>query len=751
MSELFYNRDRNVTGVTPITGLIISPKQGSSVTFTTRIYETVFPNKVKARMGQSLNSVKAEYNLMFGSRETEAAQIIDYLESRSGVLPAVLEDVSNIYQTISGFADEFSFSTAANNSFETTCRLVIDNRSAKTNWSGLSFLNFDFQQWQAGETIPKYAIRYFEYDSSNKFNNYFYSTGEHISSAANGPFSTGSFWSQDLFFEQDVAFSVGTQPDIGRVELNGSFPVRITDKKNIHNIESATLRFSNVSTEKAKALLHFAETKFGETKFLYQCPKIYKPKVFYCPTWRHTWNFSTHTVEFDISEDPLGILPRNNSPAITMTQNNGWNDLEFSTYSTNDLSVISYDGGERVSAANGEVLKHWDDTNVEHTIDVYGPVTGLLVSDHRINSLVVGETSKVKNLSAPRNQLSFADLGSCRKLEHVDLGTNSLTELTVDGLTNLQTIDISSNRISILDITDCQSLTGIRASGNLLSSAQINSHLDALVNFGNYSGNYDVADGEYVDFENNDLLSGQGFSDAAILGWRSWSLNFDNAKIPFAPLNYSQVAAQYEQESITGVVGGQSIFTWDDSIGNYNASRFVISDHDRPQYVPASIGQRSALRFNGDSYLTQTISKSFGQTYGIFAVVKPSNSGMMTVFSDRFDRGLFISGNRLRSEANLTDNTFGELSGDSWNVVGFYSDVSGISGAVNSQTPSGAVKSANNLTFPGVIGRTYTGAFGNGAPKAYYGDISEIVITSGVTDFAKMMRDLGAKHGIEIL
>ena len=78
MSELFYNRDRNVTGVTPITGLLIAPKQGSSVIFTSRAHESIFPNKVKARMGQSLNSVKAEYNLAFGSRETEAAQIIDY-------------------------------------------------------------------------------------------------------------------------------------------------------------------------------------------------------------------------------------------------------------------------------------------------------------------------------------------------------------------------------------------------------------------------------------------------------------------------------------------------------------------------------------------------------------------------------------------------------------------------------------------------------------------------------------------------
>lgn len=86
-------------------------------------------------------------------------------------------------------------------------------------------------------------------------------------------------------------------------------------------------------------------------------------------------------------------------------------------------------------------------------------------------------------------------------------------------------------------------------------------------------------------------------------------------------------------------------------------------------------------------------------SYGIFAVVKPENSGRMTVFSDRFNRSMSISGNTLVSKGNLTNNFFGELSGDSYNIVGIYSDGSSISGAVNSQTPEVQSKSSNNFFF----------------------------------------------------
>lgn len=106
-------------------------------------------------------------------------------------------------------------------------------------------------------------------------------------------------------------------------------------------------------------------------------------------------------------------------------------------------------------------------------------------------------------------------MGGSRNLEFVDLNHNSLKELSLDSLIGLR-INISSNRITELDISDYVALLEF---DNSLSAAQINSHLDALVNFQNYSGSYTASDFEYSDFEQLVDVSGRGFSDAAILGW----------------------------------------------------------------------------------------------------------------------------------------------------------------------------------------------------------------------------------------
>jgi hypothetical protein len=122
-------------------------------------------------MGQSLNSVVADYNLSFNIQDTEAAQVLNYLESRSGYLPVVMNDASNIYQTISGFADDFSWTAKSNSENDISARIVIDNRSPKLNWSGLSFVQNDLVQWSTGESVTRNSIRYFEADNQNKFNN----------------------------------------------------------------------------------------------------------------------------------------------------------------------------------------------------------------------------------------------------------------------------------------------------------------------------------------------------------------------------------------------------------------------------------------------------------------------------------------------------------------------------------------------------------------------------------------------------
>ncbi len=760
MSDLFYNRDRNITGVSELTGLTVAPIYGSSVSFSTRTSEIKYPNRVLRRMGQSLNSVVAEYNLSFKVRDDEAAETLNYLESRSGNLPVAMNDASSIYRTISGFADDFSWTARSNVDNEIAARIVIDNRSPQLNWSGLAFVNSDLRQWATGEAVPPYSIRYFEADNQNKFNNFFYCTGQHVSAASNAPFSTGSMWTQDLFLDQSFDYSIATKPDVSKIEFANSFHQRIRDKKHIHSVENLTLKFDGLSDAQTKAILHFAESKFGELKFLYRAPKIYnRDKIFFCPSWRHTWIYkNSNSVELDLVEDPLGVLPKNNSPAILLTQKEGQSYFDFSTSSVNGFSLVGYGAEDKQIIVDGVTSKPW--SGESKSVSIFGAVTGFSSENQRLDSVSLSDRSSISNLSLPRSNLSQVLLNESRRLKHLDLTTNSLTEISLRNMPNLESVKLADNRISELDITTNSSLTGLYLSGNKLSAGEINSCLDALVNIGNYSGVFDVADGEFSDFENNSPLSGAAFADINILGWKRWTINSDNAKIPLDASGYSAPVCHFKQEGITGYSNGQTIFTWNDSIGNRDASRIVVSDSLRPRLDENQIGARPALYFNGESYLEQSSSLSTPNQYAIFAVVKPASSGYMSVFSDYWNRGLTISGNRLYSKTNLGNTFFAELSGDSYNVVGIYGGAAGvITGAVNTQTPSTGLKvDSSNLVLPGSIGNNRYGPLGilttghNGqTPGPFIGHISEVVVATGEVNFPLMMRDLGAKHGLEII
>jgi phage-related protein len=760
MSDLFYNRDRNIIGVTELTGLTISPTYGSSVSFSTRASEVKYPNRVLRRMGQSLNSVIAEYNLSFKVRDEEAAQILNYFESRSGTLPVVMQDASNIYQTISGFADDFSWTARSNTENEVAARIVIDNRSPQLNWSGLSFVNQDIEQWKIGESVNNYAIRYFEADNQNKFNNFFYCTGNHVSSPSNAPFSTGSMWTQNLFLDTAFEYSVATKPDVSRIEFSNSFYQRVYDKKNIHSIENLNLKFNGLTDTQTKSLLHFVESKFGELKFIYRAPKIYnRDKIFFCPSWRHTWVYkNSNNIELDLIEDTLGVLLKNNSPAILINQHNDESSIKFTVDSINDFFLLSYNGGEKFVQVDGLVDKHW--VNSPETVGIYGAATGVFIKDQRIESFSLSDRSSIKSLSLPSNTISQALVSDSRKLEHLDLTSNSLSELSIAGLTNLKSLKIANNRISTLDTYSNSSLTGLYCSGNKFSSTQINNCLDAFVNFQNHSGVFDLKDGEFVDFQNNEKIGSFSFNNINTLGWRGWTINADNVKIPLDVSGYGYPICHFQQDTLKDSKNGESIFTWRDSIRNYNASRSVVTDSLRPRFDELELNARPALYFNGESYLTQSTYLDCPNQYAIFAVVKPQSNGTMSVFSDYWNRGMMISNNRLYSKTNLGNTFFAELSGNSYNVVGIYGGAAGIiTGAVNTQTPSTGLKVGNsNIVFPGSIGINRYGSNGvlstghdSQVPAPFIGHISEIVVMTGDVNFSLMMRDLGAKHGLEIL
>lgn len=740
MSEYFYNRDRNITGIQLLTG-VGSPTYGSSASFTVKNNEFLYPGQIKRSMASCLNSLVGEYSLIFRTREEEAQQIINYFESRSGVLPAVVADESSIYHPISGFVDEFSWAAKTNAEYELTTKIVVDNVSSQLNWSGLAFANVPLVSWTTGESIGKYDVRYFEFDSADKTNNFFYCTGDHISSAANSPFSTGSMWTQELFYLENIDYSIADQPSVGRIDFSSSFPQRLKTDKNIHAVKRLTLKFDKISDKQTSSILHFVESKFGNKKFAYQIPKIYnRPKLFSCPSWRHSWLYkNSNSVEIDLVEDPLGIISSEVSPSISLVQNAGWSSLNYNVDSIQDSSVWNFGSGNQV-VTDGYHSQVWTQTGANSAMG-YGLISDFSSTNQRINYFELNSRAKVSSINISGNLATDIRLNKNKFLRHLNLSNNSLGELSLTGMTGLLSCHLENNSLEELSVYSCSNLTGLYLSGNSLSYSELSGVLNDLVNNGQYSGSLQATDGSYPN--SNDPIQGASIVDAATLGWRGWDVGFDNVELPFIP---TSKVFWYQQESITGYQNGQGIFQWTDSQNNVSASQFTVIDSLRPTYLTNQYGARPKLLFNWQASLYATGNGIvLNEPFSIFGAIEYSSNDVMSIVSDMSGIGVFVSGGNL-SVKNPSDSSLKSLGAlnTGLNIFGVSFFNGGISGSINSLSlNSGVSTSTSAFNSSLYIGASTGGQYLKGA-------ISELIISSGVVNHSDMMYGLGIKHGTQL-
>ncbi len=166
-------------------------------------------------------------------------------------------------------------------------------------------------QFQPGD-----LTEYFKTDGiagyRNKLNNFYYCLYNHNSKRGvdTEPTDPLTPWKQDFFFEPDISFQNTVNLSVSKLNFRNSFSQRIKAKNNISTL-SFTYKFSNITTKKANAILHFLENKAGYRRFLLNMDSVYnKPKVFYSPSWSHTWKYqNSHDIEVELIEDPLGIIP----------------------------------------------------------------------------------------------------------------------------------------------------------------------------------------------------------------------------------------------------------------------------------------------------------------------------------------------------------------------------------------------------------------------------------------------------------
>ena len=516
--SLLYDRDRNISGVSTLTGLTISPEYGSTASFENKNAFLPLYDKYSNIAPQGLNSLVGTFNWNFSLRKADAQSLVNFYESQSGtgIFPVV--DHSNIYRTLSGTITSLSeLNTQNNQKYSTQLEFAVERNSPHLNWSGQSFVNHSFVKWQEGLTFGEDDVVWFENDLEEPTNNWFYSISGHTSSIANHPLSTGNLWTKNLFQNPNGDFSFSQQPTVKKNEFRGSFAQRIKEQKNIHSIDDLTVSYKNLTDKKTKAILHFLESKIGYKKFEYQVPEIYnRPKLFFCPSWNHQWNAKdSNNLTLRLIEDPLGLKGSGNA-AITLVQASGNSSLRFSA--TGD-GYCFYDTGDGKTLVTGTHLLSWQNTGINHSIKFYGRVAGLTGSGQSLVSARFDAAKQLKSLNLSGNQISNINLYYSPILENVIVPNNRIGGFDLAGKTGLKYFDANNNSGVYLNIGECYSLTGLKVKDNDISGTYIDSALSGLYSFGNFSG--------LADFSGNSAISESSSPYVTGLTGRGWDIRYD--------------------------------------------------------------------------------------------------------------------------------------------------------------------------------------------------------------------------------
>ena len=314
MSEdLFYNRDRNIQGITApphLSGLELTPSYGSQASFVARNHSYDTDDFYFNMVPLSLNSLGATFSVQYSVGETNAQKLANFFESKSGSVPMEFNlDNSGIYKKVSGVCPSYSVDFLNNQNMSVQAEFICNTAPTLTNWSGQTFTNASGSDWEGSTAYQKYDVVYTGV-SSNNLNNFYYCTTGHTSNATNSPTGASTKWSQTFFFEPDVGQNVSVELKSDRLEYKNSFIQRFNTNTNIAAFP-VNYEFTDITDHQLKAMLHFLENKAGYRRFRHEMPSVYnRPKVFYCPEWTHTWKYyNLNNLSVSFVEDPLGVIP----------------------------------------------------------------------------------------------------------------------------------------------------------------------------------------------------------------------------------------------------------------------------------------------------------------------------------------------------------------------------------------------------------------------------------------------------------
>ena len=313
--SLFYDRTRNISGIeapAELSGLLLTPVYGSEVAFSAKNHSYETDDYYYNLIPMSVNSLTADFKVRYDVNETNARKLANFFESKSGYKPLEFTpDNSVIYKTVSGYCTNYAINFINNQHFEVATNVSVDDAPTLLNWSGGSFTDFPFSQYNYSLSYKKYDVVYTGING-NKLNNFYYCSGDHTSNLSNSPTGASSMWTQEFFFEPDIGTQNDVQIKVDAPEYQNSFIQRVLPQGE-SNIATFGMdyTYSNITNKQLKSMLQFLENKGGYRRFEHQIPSVYnQPKVYYCPEWKHTWNYyDSNTLTVKFVEDPLGVLP----------------------------------------------------------------------------------------------------------------------------------------------------------------------------------------------------------------------------------------------------------------------------------------------------------------------------------------------------------------------------------------------------------------------------------------------------------
>ena len=335
-----YNRDSIVSG--EILGFTGSPNYGSSITFSASNSSWRGSNYYQFIMPNGINSIKAEINFTFQGGKESIKSILRRIENATtGILTGDTafsgnQDCINFGESVNGvqinldtgYYRNFSGSQISNyevkhissNVYELNLSMF-NNRISPVLNNGMGFV--------ADKTISINESSFSVFDvatgstgsaNSEVFNNYFYLTGDRNSSISASNVSGLSTYTgfadnatRTFFWEPDQQVAVPIDHSSRINQFKNSFHQQLNISRNQNRIDQLQLRFTNRSEKETYSILHFLESHLGYKQFVYYYgDDVINPnRVFYCPNWKHTFNYKdSNTIEATFIENVAPVPPK---------------------------------------------------------------------------------------------------------------------------------------------------------------------------------------------------------------------------------------------------------------------------------------------------------------------------------------------------------------------------------------------------------------------------------------------------------